>query len=461
MVNVEFWNFPKMPNSTAVPGTDGTIVECIFKAPFSITNPVLIISNNTGNEILNCNLCKISKLNRYYFIDSVTNLGNQWEIYLRVDVMGSYRSKIGASTQYVVRSEYTVDRRIIDTQYPTRTQPTISYSYGRAAGVEHYNPFGVTPYTEGTYVLGVVSEQPSSVGAITYYAMTNAELRNFVDLLLQNVEWAYTGIVEIGQDLFKSLINPLQYIVSCTWFPVANAFSGNSVTSIKYGWYTFGGVTGRVITNLRQLWGFVMNVPRHPQRSTGNFLDSSPYTRHTLFWQAFGTIQLDPNLMLGEDYISVQGYIDAISGISTINIVCGAATVYQGEQQLGVPIQLAQSNSDLIGAGENIIAGALTGGFAGALSGIASSVDNLTAKVTHFGVGGCGTLFQIAPVMMSEFLELAGTAPAILGRPLCSSVQISTIPGYILCESPKLSVSATRPELDEILNYMSEGFYYE
>ena len=77
--------------------------------------------------------------------------------------------------------------------------------------------------------------------------------------------------------------------------------------------------------------------------------------------------------------------------------------------------------------------------------------------------GGTGSVINFASdiTLIGEFFELADDDVADKGRPLCQIRQLSTIPGYIKIEDPKIEAPATAQELSAIEGYMSGGFFYE
>jgi hypothetical protein len=47
------------------------------------------------------------------------------------------------------------------------------------------------------------------------------------------------------------------------------------------------------------------------------------------------------------------------------------------------------------------------------------------------------------------------------GRPLCKTVQIAAVPGYVLCKDGDVDAPATDQELAQIKSYLEGGFFYE
>lgn len=86
-----------------------------FKAPVSLTTPVLVMSMV---DLTNCNYMYIEQFKRYYFIDEVvTQNEGVTEIYGRIDVLMSFDVEILASTGIIERNENLFNKYITDSQY--------------------------------------------------------------------------------------------------------------------------------------------------------------------------------------------------------------------------------------------------------------------------------------------------------------------------------------------------------
>ena len=111
MVTVILFSLTKKFNSTAQAPTptalNSTTLSCKLKEPCSIMKPVLIfrLGDQTSYEnIAKYNYCYIQEFRRYYFITNWTYANAHIIASCEVDVLGTYKSAIQASTQYVLRS---------------------------------------------------------------------------------------------------------------------------------------------------------------------------------------------------------------------------------------------------------------------------------------------------------------------------------------------------------------------
>ena len=238
---VNFYSFQKKKNSTAQPNISSatTLTSVQLKDDTGIMNPVLLINpNNAALPVpfvpSGFNYANIPSFGRYYFVTDWTWKKGLWECALSVDVLASFRTAIGNTSAYVERSAYASNGNIIDNLYPAKTDVQIT-SATIATSWANVAPSG------GCYVLGLINYQPANhIGAVTYYAMTSANLNSLLAFLFSNNIYQAGSITEIGEDLFKSLFNPFQYVVSCMWFPAAASTYGSTQTTVKVGYWDTG-----------------------------------------------------------------------------------------------------------------------------------------------------------------------------------------------------------------------------
>lgn len=86
-----------------------------------ISSPIIRIVNvneeNTQQLLINCNYAKIKDLERFYFIEKIVAVSDDvLELYLRVDVLESFKNDILTANAYVTRNEYDYDNKIVDNE---------------------------------------------------------------------------------------------------------------------------------------------------------------------------------------------------------------------------------------------------------------------------------------------------------------------------------------------------------
>ena len=457
-IGVNFYTFSKKPNSTKAPTSEPVTYQCNLIEPTSFTSPEIALV--VPAKPTSYNYAYIPEFSRYYFITDWAYSSGLWRASLSVDVMASYKSYIGSQNQYVLRSSYTSDGNIVDTLYPTKNSPSTVLTYSEDIGGD--NPFK-SKYNEGVYIVGSINSDSGAIGCVSYYVFNNSQFRAFCNALMGTAEWAYNGVEEIGEELTKVLFNPFQYVASCMWLPVPSVSTGSAVSNIPYGWWTLNVSATRYGGDSR-LAPASFTIPNHPQKDRGAYLNGAPFSRYLLSWPCFGQFALDPDIMGVSTTLYAQCFIDPVSGMGTLNITTDKQSLITTQSQVGVPVQLAQMAVDYggtIGSAISAVTNALTGNFGAALSSIGDAVSNAMPQLTTMGKNGGSGSFIFAPVLNSTFYSVVDDDNEHLGKPLCKEIVPSSIPGYILCADVELEIPCTKPELDNIVETMESGFYYE
>lgn len=459
-VKVDFYTFEKRPNSTKRPGVVGVTYNCHLIEPSSVLSPSITLNVGKPNSPAIYNYARIEDFNRYYYISDWTYADGLWIAHLTVDVMASYRGNIGASSQYVLRSSAQYDGAIIDTMYPAKAETeVVNVVYNMADdGV-------VSDFTSGSYVVGVINGDSQSVGAVSYYAFNNSQFRTFSAALMGELDWTEFSAEDISEALYKSVFNPFQYVVSCVWFPYT--VSGTAVSELEYGWWKLATPCKRLSSSTTRLLNSYHTIPKHPlSGSRGSYLNSAPFSRYTFYWPPVGTFPLDPALMRDGETLGMQCFVDNINGSARVIIFNkeSGATIVESSAQIGVPIQLAQIAPNFSGAIGSVIstgASLFSGNFLGAGAGIANAVDNLLPKVQTQGHNGSAAAWRWNPNLQAEFFTPIAENKTQLGRPLCKTVKIADISGYVQTANAELEIDGYNGELHDICATMNAGFFYE
>ena len=462
-IAVNFYKFNKNPNSTKRPNTIDKTYECLLIEPTSVVNPNIAIVDNSAPH--KYNYAYIPEFSRYYFVNDWNYAGGRWLASLNVDTLASFKDEIGSSTQYILRSSAEFNGDIVDNLYPTENSPNI-VEVGDAYDDETGNPF-ISDLASGIYVVGIINNDVDAVGAVSYYKFSNTQFRYLCRALMQDANWAFSGIQEIGAELFKSLFNPFQYIVSCLWFPFTSAFPGTFVEKIPYGWWELPVAATRISTQTRLATASFI-PPKHPQAANrGAYLNAAPYSRYKLVWPVFGVFPLDANVMSTCTRLRAECWVDAVSGKGCLQIFSdmGNDALFTSTQTIvGVPIQLAQVASDYIGAATSVASGVADFArldIAGGISAIGNAVKSAMPQVSTQGSNGMIASYHFRPYLECEFYRIVEGSNENHGRPLCKERVVNTLPGYLLIANAELEASCTAIELDTIKNYMNGGFFYE
>ena len=82
-----------------------TTMEINLKSDVDIINPRLILIPNLPTGFSGINYAEIPELNRFYFVDSITNItGTLWQLDLSCDVLETYKADILASKARLYRN---------------------------------------------------------------------------------------------------------------------------------------------------------------------------------------------------------------------------------------------------------------------------------------------------------------------------------------------------------------------
>ena len=474
--DVYFFQMSKRKNSTGQPLlTNGKKITCKLMDTTGILNPGLTIDGrNLGtNEPEGWNYAYIPDFGRYYWVNDWAYISGLWRCSLSVDVLASWKTEIGSTATYI----YRMDTGNAFSDFVDNLFPYSTYN-------EHASGIGVNPYAtniyDGTFVLGLTG-QGGGVGGITYIAMSVSNFTSLTHAMYSNPTWM--GISDISQNLQKALINPLQYIHSCMWFPEAYTnIPGTVMTSLDFAWWNFAGIGfKRLDASAGGTWWakqFSIPVPKHPAYSTyGREMLLSPATRYTCVIQPFGQWNIDPLDLVNTSNMQCAFLCDFITGQAFLQI---GAYEYDGDQwntkwfdtrqaQIGVPIAINQMSSNALGAIGGVlgavggIATTAMGNPLGLLS-VASSTADIAASVapksSTQGTTGNTAFYNLQPRIMAEFLMPGQRSHVLYGTPLNAPGTPSSSSGYVKCAG-NFAGPCTDSERTMINDFMENGFFYE
>lgn len=368
-ISVTFFKHNKRVNSTKHPnygaGTFGTGIE--LKDYTNLFTPSLIMSrdkfhdaNNDPVNPMEWNYCYIQDFNRYYYIRSWSWVLGRWECELEVDVLASFKTEIGDTTTYVLRSYSQCDNRIIDTKYATKG--VVKSKASSLSSIWETN-LSSTSVNDGFFVLGIVNNDSGAIGATSYYAVNARGMRRFMSELYASPSWMNITDANISNDLQKMLINPIQYINTCMWIPYALLGASNltQITTIPVGWWNitinsndpFYKLTG---SSLKMTFWNYLDVLTHPQATDTklDWLKNSPYSVYQLQFYPFGVFPIDSAKLIGYNRLNCRVDLDLITGMGTLtctraidNTDYASDILFSGSSQVGIPISMAQMAVDM------------------------------------------------------------------------------------------------------------------
>lgn len=498
---IYLYRFSKRSNSDLQPtvnnvlSQDRTLISnCRLKASTSIIQPTIIIDWQF-DFAPNFNYMYIPKFSRYYHISNITYVPPVWHIAATVDVLASYRTEISNTYQYVDRCSNNTgyDTKILDSIYPT-----ITPGYSRA--VSNLTSL-VNNLSGGSFILGTICSQSRTTGAIQYYLCTPSDLSNLLNFMLGGSSW--TNVTDVSNDLLKTMFNPFEYIASCMWFPIdPSDITFTTSATIRFGWWD-SGVTAKALSSSPTLTKTgSITIPRHPDiAQTGinlEYLMLEPYSRYTLFANAFGEIPIDTTLIYDKTTLYLTIDIDMITGQGKLYISTTSGRNYAFKvvrAQIAADIQLAQISRDILntaGTALNAVGNithtatnaltdtikeGLSGDFLGAgLSALSGVVDTAIAVGTGIistvqaqlpqletsGSTGSTLEWSYTPFLLLQYLHIPEIDLANKGQPACKNLLIGDIPGFIQVSTPRIEFgNALQLERMLISQHMRAGFFHE
>ena len=490
-MNITFYKFQKRVNSTAQPGSGVTskTYACKLKDDTSITEPSILIVKESAQvytDLLSYNYAYIADFGRYYFVRNVISVSNVLvEFVLEVDAMASFKTQIGNSSEYVLRSASSYDGDIIDNLYPTKGNTTL-YLSDFSPSSSKFNTSDIT------YVIGILNNNSSSkFGAVQYYVLTETQIGNLMQFILgtnpggNDDFWedmyltfsAYTLFTQETQDqILNSVINPLQYIVESYALPY-KPYDPNSVPAdqqIKVGPIDLGparkGKPLPASSTQRLLFTGSLDLPEHPQKNDrGPYLNLEPFMKYWLYLGPFGLYPIDAVTVYSTHTITYDVSGDLMGNITMVLYVDGKQIdILHANVKCNFPVgqvsmdvsRAATSALNIGGSVFRAMSGDPSSLVSGA-SGIVSAADSITPKARTQGAQGTF-------VNVFDNFNAYGEAHWVIdddnthrGRPLCKQVTISTLSGYILVSDPDIAITGTAEENERIKSFMASGFYYE
>lgn len=454
---IKLGTFSKLENSTAQPTTTSWAeYDVTLKDGCDLLDPEVKL-NISEATVSNYNYATM--FGKYFFIaDKYMLRENLCVLQLRHDPMASYKSQIGSTTLYVLRSAAASNGNIKDNFYPMLSAPDFNYQ-----SISNLFP----DYVDGYYIINALG---TTNNASTLYQMDFATFRKVLNSLFSQAANASSIGSDFAQAVVNSMFNPIDYINWAAWTPIP--FNGTAASSMYLGRWSYTPGSGddlEVITDtMLQVTG-QLTIPKHPQESRGNYLNFYPYTEYILNLQPFGMIPVDTKRV---SHIAILDYyvkIDAQSGIATLELVDGntgsvvenVSCKYLVDIPIGSAAQSPGLISSLISGGAALLTGNIAGGIAAGTSAIGSATEFLSPQARSIGAQGSIAAFQCYQGFLAIFHRIADEDKVENGRPLCERRQISTLSGYNQVSDGYVTIPGTITEQQEIKSILESGFFYE
>ena len=457
---VDFYSFSKKDNSTKQPSGGATSLNCELLQASSILAPYLEINSAISNPS-SLNYAYIATYGRYYWVTDWSYDKGFWICRLEIDVLATYKTQIGSSTQYVVRAASAYNLTITDTKYPALSVSQITN--------KPFDTLHAAFTNGGSFVLGVSNGSTVESGGVTYYVLNYVNMTRLMAFLFGGT---WMDATDITQALQKELINPMQYIDSLRWYPFdigsnTSIHLDDNQNKIKFGFWE-SDVYAPIVLAADSVVPFAetIEIPSHPQVSRGTYLNGAPYTRLLLDCYGFGQIPIDASIFAGSNHLTLGIGVDIISGVGVMYLYSGTNPKLFCKQytQIGVDMKVSQITQGLISMPAQLLSGAVAasyGNYLGFGAGVISAIESMMPQITSSGTVGSKAAYTNAPMLIISRYSLPAEDITNLGRPLCSAVTINTLSGYVQCENVEIDLNATYNEMTQIRSYLESGFFYE
>lgn len=458
-MNATFYNLSKRTDSTKVPTGTGTVISVVLKEGADLDNPTFQMQTN----VLGYNYLKFD--DHYYFITGRKYVyKNMFEISATIDALGTYRSQIMSSTQYVLRSTVSPNYNLIDNAYATEAQPDVRFS-SLTMGLSD----------TGSYVL-----MTKSGNGIQYWGITESDLLNLLSqLFAEKQEDLWSTISDLTSTLGPTLLDASDYILGCRWMPFPIPSAGSS-SEINLG-YWGSGVQGKEYSSRFSFINQSFNLPVYPETdATKAYMNCSQFHSLSLFVPGCGEIPIDYAKIQGTG-ITVYPKVDVLGNVTGCVKNSDGDVIGRFSGTLGADVPISASGVGMggllsIGSG----AGAIVGGIATIASGgagaVAEGVGAIGAGAVEVGTGvlasipdintkgGVGSYLLAEKCDMLCALEcryiLTEQAPTQQGYPCMKTMTLGTS-GFYMIKEPQVDFGDDLYIKSQIESYMARGFYVE
>lgn len=526
---IKMWRTTKRDNSTATPDSQPsmftnliTYSDVKLKEETSVLNPTFILAI-TGHDGQNY----VQAFGRYYWVTNVRSLGNYVHaIDCKIDPLGSYRGHI-RNTQAYVLYDSTANTEIPDNRLGVRTTPTMSQSTTEM-------PWGFASGT-GTKFLaiegdGELVQEGKADGATGVYSVTDATIQdigNGIDFndFLSNIQTAYSTTPLLWQyknnttwsnlasymdgvpvaDFVTGIVGGIAMFVNMiylSWLALIQTIKGlitggDALTHVKsaywlpFNCYDEGTAKGRIA-----IGSFINTVPSAklittPFKTTvvnvgipWQFSDwrNVQNTEIQLFIPLIGNVNIPTSAVKGHSNISIRMNLNMYSGTLSVRVQCGDATLGSFGANVGMPILIGDSNSNVPAITNTVVgvagtvAGVATGNVAltaGAVTGAIQNGLNCIQPISTSvgGIGGgagnqlgivivCTTICHNTSDAPSNLLPIIGTPTNVLkqlnGTGFCQTMQAHMSMNAVTGES-----YPTETEVQAVNSALNSGVFLE
>ena len=468
-MKVTFWKFTKKANSTKIPIGQGIEVDAFYKDITDINNPVIDIRmHNVIN--LNINYAQID--NKYYFVNNIEiTVNNMWRVYLRIDLLATYKSEILNTTAFVARASNGYNKYLID------DFNTVGAKINRIVLQSPYIDFYETG--DGCYILEVINSITGTVnsGFNAAYILTSEQMQEIANKLFTD-----SGLIN---ELLKTFQAPIESIISCHWMPLNyNAVcvqTGATTTNVWLGAYDTGISGYLVVNNFMETYNDFDLTSYIPD----NYLRNTKYTDILMCLPYVGTVSIDTKQMIEscdgreDSYkLRVRICIDIRSGKQLVMIVPQSypnapINTYETVIYEDRPISSAASNiaPTLYSVAAAIPMSGMGGGWlAGSLASVSTAlVESFRTNYSSVGTSGgsafegYGTACRCIIIQREKSFEPEDeNVKRTIGLPVNKSILLSLLGnGFVQTINASVEITGYYDNILAVNSLLNGGIYIE
>lgn len=455
------FNFTKRRNSTAQPSGEGSAVNVVLKRETSLNSPSFLLQSD---DIPNANYCKF--YDRYYYIEDIVSIRNDlWELVCNIDVLGTYRANIHATTAFVefCSGGHTdiMDRRVVP------LSPVTQYFASGNLGISR----------SGCYILSVVGQD-----GCVQFACNQTQLQ----AILSSIEtWAAAAFAQGSSELdvlkigFSQLIsqgNALDAVRSCKWIPYEITDLATQAKRIFLGNYDTL-IDAAAITSIIKTYGVAISVPF---TRTG-WLRLPPYTDVFLYLPFVGVVNLNNPYFQANNELTINVSVNVVSGEIAYSVMIDSIIVGTYGGNCGASIDFGTTITPALNIANGIFQAATAAGIAGATAatggaalasiGAANTVVNaaqgalMPVQTSIGGIqGGVGAgLVLNAAVWVYEhgITGAIGNMSGVQGLPYFNTATIGNLSGYVQTKGASVSALGGGAIREQINSMLDSGVFIE
>lgn len=479
-ITVEFFNFSKRKNSTAIPtGAAQKTASVLLKDDCTLENPVFELKAANIAEYGIYNYVHVSDFGRYYFIVNRTyKTGSVVVIQCTVDVLASFKAAIQGQTGVFIEYSSMPTTSIIDGRMQRLTVPVVTETYGALSG---------TTFTQnGCVILSTTGNKCTGT-----FILANA---GHIYDLLDGIDWttttvAGTTIEDITLNGFQRMCDVMEqfFTKDSASRNIRNAFTlpwvvhhaaiGQQVSNYVIGSFPTGEsvykVAAKVVTD-----SVTLNIPWQ----NSDWRRSSTNCQLYMYAPLFGVMTLPVDQLVNDSSITIQYSFSYENGDVALSVKSGSSDqiITTANTNVAAPVGVGASNissgkvtssvtSIISGLATMAIAESASGGLAGLLAaagggiGLADALGGQT--LSGGGLGGFASveLDKVCHIWCvgAQLSDTPANMASGFGYPNFCVGSLVGKTGYVKLRNSTFNGAGSSYENDLITDFMNKGFYIE